>query len=166
VKYGIVFVISAGNHHDDIVLDMSRDEWNGLSTDDKEAAVVRALYRNARHRQLLSPAESINGLTVGALHSDNATVTDMGRRINLFSSILPSPVSAFGNGYRRAVKPELLCDGGRVLYVEPVTNDPRARFEWQQSRIAPGQCVASPGIAAGDVRKVAYCCGTSMHLRL
>jgi hypothetical protein len=161
VKYGVVFVISAGNHSGEIALDISRDEWDGLSSDEKEAAIVRALYRGARHRRLLSPAESINGLTVGALHNDSATMANTNRAVNLFNSVLPSPVSAFGGGHRRAVKPDLLFDGGRVLYTDFVGDNTGVRFNPLDFRIAPGHRVASPSTAAGDLTKAAYCRGTS-----
>lgn len=162
VKYGIVFVISAGNHPGDIVLDMSSTEWDALSDAEREATVVRSLYRDARNRRLLSPAESINGITVGALHRDSATVLHMDRAVNLLNdATLPSPVSAFGSGYRRSVKSDLLFDGGRVLHTAPVGDRDPARFESRHFRVAPGQRVASPSAVAGDVTKVAYCCGTS-----
>jgi len=161
VRYGVVFVISAGNCSGDIILDMSQDEWNALGAPEKEAAVVRAIYHDARNRRLLSPAESINGLTVGALHRDSATIAHMDHSVNLFNGEMPSPVSAFGSGHRRAIKPDLIVDGGRVLHSVPIGNSERARFEARHLRVAPGQRVASPSDAAGDVTKVAYCCGTS-----
>lgn len=161
MKYGIVFVISAGNHPGEILLDMSRDEWSALSDDEKASSVVRVLYRNARHRRLLSPAESINGVTVGALHRDSALVAHLDTAVDLLNGPLPSPVSAFGSGHRRAIKPDLIFDGGRVLYTAPIGGDGPARFESRHFRIAPGQRVASPSGAAGDLTKVAYCCGTS-----
>ena len=64
--------------------------------------------------------------------------------VNLFENTLPSPVSAFGSGYRRAIKPDLLFSGGRVLYTEPLGTSTDARFEARKLRIAPGNKVASP----------------------
>ena len=37
----------------------------------------------------------------------------MDNAVNLFGNLLPSPASAFGSGYRRAIKPEVLFNGGR-----------------------------------------------------
>jgi len=161
IKYGILFIISAGNHSDDINTGMSRNEFNALTNAEKEARVVKALYADARHRKMLSPGESINGLTVGALHHDSATVAHMDYAVNLFESLLPSPVSPFGSGYRRAVKPDLLFNGGRFLYTEPLETTADATFRARRMRIAPGNKVASPSAVAGDLDKVAYCCGTS-----
>lgn len=116
VKYRVLFVISAGNHSQDITTNIPEAEYDILPDREKEAAIVRALYENARHRRILSPGESINGITVGALHNDSATVSHIDHAVNLFGSLLPSPVSAFGSGHRRGIKPDVLFNGGRVLY--------------------------------------------------
>ncbi|MCK4607670.1 MAG: S8 family peptidase, partial [candidate division Zixibacteria bacterium] len=161
VKYRVLFVVSAGNHDRDIDTGVTKEEFSGLSDREKEALVVKALYGDARHRKLLSPAETINGITVGALHHDPSAVSEINHAVNLFENILPSPISAFGGGYRRAIKPDLLFNGGRVLYTELLGTITDARFEARHLRIAPGNKVASPSTSAGDLNKVVYCCGTS-----
>lgn len=161
LKYRVLIIISAGNHLQDITTVIPKTEYDVLPDREKEAAIVRALYGDARHRRILSPSESINGITVGALHHDSATVTHIDHAVNLFESILPSPVSAFGSGHRRAIKPDLLFNGGRVLYTEPLSPTVDLTFKSQRMRIAPGNKVASPSALAGDVNKVVYCCGTS-----
>jgi len=161
VKYGVLFVVSAGNHTQAIVTDIPRVDFGALSGSEKEAAVVRVLYGEARHRRILSPAESINSITVGALHHDSSTVSYVDRAVNFFENVLPSPVSAFGGGHRRAIKPDILFNGGRCLYNEHLGTTPNAIFEPRWLRIAPGNKVASPSAFAGDVNKVVYCCGTS-----
>lgn len=161
VKYKVLFVISAGNHPQDIETGMPKADFDALSSSEKEAQVVRTLYGNARHRKILSPGESINGITVGALHHDTATVGHIDQGVNLFESLLPSPVSAFGSGHRRAIKPELLFNGGRVLYTMPISTTTNAIFEARHLRIAPGNKVASPSTIAGDLNKTVYCSGTS-----
>ncbi len=161
VKYPVLFVISAGNHSQKITTGLSKADYDMLSNYEKEATIVRALYRDARHRRILSPGESINGITVGALHHDNATVNHINHAVNLLSSVLPSPVSAFGGGHRRAIKPDLLFNGGRVLHTEALGMTRDATFELLNMRIAPGNKVASPSVLTGDVNKVVYCCGTS-----
>ena len=161
VKYHVLFVISAGNHTKNIETGMPKSDFHALSNMEKEAHIVKTLYTDARHRKLLSPGESINSLTVGALHHDTSPGVQAGHAINLFESLLPSPVSAFGSGYRRTVKPDLLFNGGRVLYTELLGTDTGATFERQEMRIAPGNKVASPSNTAGELNKVVYCCGTS-----
>lgn len=161
VKHRVLIIISAGNHSSDIDTKISKADFAALSDDEKEAVVVKALYGDARHRKLLAPAESINGITVGALHHDPATVSHIGHAVNLFCNLFPSPISAFGSGYRRAIKPDILFNGGRVLYTEPIGTSIDVKFEARHLRIAPGNKVASPSTAAGDRNKIVYCCGTS-----
>lgn len=161
VKYSVLFVISAGNHSHDIETNMSKIDFRNLSVSDREKMIVRKLYENTRHRRLLSPAESINGITVGAVHADYATVVHYGHSLDLYNNVLPSPVSSFGSGYRRSVKPDLIFSGGRVLYEEPVGTTGDAVLKVRDVRAAPGNQVASPSNIAGDLDKTAYSCGTS-----
>ncbi|CAK0764107.1 Peptidase S8/S53 domain-containing protein [Gammaproteobacteria bacterium] len=161
LKYGVLFVVSAGNHPTTISLGVSREEFDSFGTDELEAATIKALYRGARHRKLLSPAETINGISVGAIHLDEAQVAYQGNRIDPFGRPLPSPVSAFGSGYRRAIKPDIVYYGGRQWYrltlqpTNPVTIEP-AIF-----RTTPGNKIASPGSFSGELNATSYSCGTS-----
>ena len=56
--------------------------------------VLRAVAADARHRRLLSPAESLNALTVGATH-DDASTGEAPDWFDPFERGLPSPVHAF-----------------------------------------------------------------------
>lgn len=161
VKYDVLFVVSAGNHPTTVSLGVSREEFDSFQPDEFEAATIKALYSDARNRKLLSPAETINGISVGAVHQDEAQIVFHGNRIDPFGRPLPSPVSAFGSGYRRAIKPDIIFDGGRQLYrltlqtTSPVTIEPAV------VRTAPGNKVASPGSLAGELNATSYSCGTS-----
>lgn len=160
-KYGVLFVISAGNHAKSISLGIPRANLNQTLSADIESAAVKCLYQNARNRRLLSPAESINGVTVGSAHLDHAMNITAGDRIDPYgSTILPSPISAFGSGYRRAVKPDIVYSGGRLLYRPQVTVDPII-IDPVILRSAPGNKVACPGSTPGDLLTTSHCCGTS-----
>ncbi len=161
VQYSVLFVISAGNHPEDIDIGISKEDFEELSVNDREAIVVRKLYENVRHRKLLSPAESINGITVGALHNDNASVTLSDHVLDLYNNVLPSPISSFGSGYRRSVKPDVIYPGGRVIYEKPIGVTSSANLKLMNFRTAPGNKVASPSSKAGDLNKIAFCRGTS-----
>ncbi len=160
VKYGVLFVVSAGNHSTTISLGVSREEFEAFEADELEAATIKALYRDARHRKLLSPAETINGISVGALHHDTSTPFTSGRGTDPFSLPLPSPVSAFGSGYRRSIKPDLLFAGGRQYY-KPSIGTGHVRLDTAIYISPPGNKVASPGSLAGELSATAYSCGTS-----
>ncbi|WP_025769537.1 S8 family peptidase [Thioalkalivibrio sp. HK1] len=162
VKYGVLFIISAGNHSRRIDTGIPKAKFNALADSDKEASIVRALYRDARHRKIFSPGESINGVTVGALHNDAAVVSHIGQAVNLFQSLLPSPASPFGSGYRRAIKPDLLFNGGRALYRTPLDNTTNASFDvLRVSQGALGNKVASSSAISGELNKTVYLYGTS-----
>jgi hypothetical protein len=163
-KYNVLFIVSAGNCPEDIVFDHREGEFNNLTPVERESETVRFLYSELLNRRLLSPAESINSLTVGALHYDTSTIEQMGRRIDLFSpdSILPSPISAFGCGYRKSVKPDLIFNGGKQLYSIRLTNQgERTALELRQVSQPPGIKVASPGNSPGQLGATIHSCGTS-----
>ena len=71
-KYHVLFIVSAGNHSHDLELAIRRSGLNSLSVEQCEQSVIKALAADTRNRRLLSPAETINGLTIGAAHQDAA----------------------------------------------------------------------------------------------
>lgn len=161
VKYGVLFVVSAGNHPTSISLEVTQEEFDSFAADELESATIKSLYRDARHRRLLSPAETINGVSVGAVHLDEAEVTYKGDRIDPFGRPLPSPISAFGSGYRRAIKPDVVYYGGRQWYRLPLLPTNPVTIEPAISRTTPGNKVASPGSLSGELSATSYSCGTS-----
>jgi hypothetical protein len=161
-KYQVLFVVSAGNHTQSISCDVQRDQVNTLSPQELQAQVLRAVAADARHRRLLSPAEAVNALTVGAIHSDASTGQAVSRAIQPYCDDgLPSIVNAQGMGYRRTIKPEILLSGGRTVLLESLQQSPNAVFDvYIQSR-QPGQRVAAPGPTPGDLSYTWYGRGTS-----
>jgi len=159
-RYNLLFIISSGNHREPIDTGISSREFEALSGSDREALVAKKIYEDARHRRLLSPAESINGLTVGAIHHDSSQNGPIGYLVDVFESALPSPVSAFGTGYRRAIKPDLLFSGGRVLYSQSLGSG-NTSLQLSNRRISPGNQVAAPSSQAGELNKSQFCCGSS-----
>ena len=100
-------------------LDLSVDRATFLSAQEGQRRrwTLEALTDTANSRRLLTPAESINSLTVGALHTDAAGEYVKGARVDLMEeAALPSPISAIGRGFRRSVKPDVHAPGGRQLF--------------------------------------------------
>lgn len=164
--YGVLFVVSAGNQSRAIQLGIPRTEFESLHPKKQEVAVVKALFSDARNRKLLSPAESINGLTVGAVQYDSSHYRVVNNRFNPFPHVLPSPVSAFGSGYRRAIKPDIVFPGGRVLYQEDLRSSRRDNYvitpvEPSIRNTPPGNKTAIPARQPGNLSGIAYSCGTS-----
>jgi hypothetical protein len=162
VKYGVLFVVSAGNCVEDIELPVNQVAFDAWSADERENAVVKAVLSAGHLRRLLSPAESVNAITVGALHSDLSEIRATDRRINPFVRPLPSPVSPLGSGYRRSVKPDILHVGGRQLYNRSLAGQTSksTRLELSPLIAPPGCRVARPG-RQGELDVTGHCVGTS-----
>lgn len=163
-KYGVLFIVSAGNHSSPIEFDTVLPPIHSLSKNDLEQATVAHLFAHAWNRRLLSPAESINALTVGALHHDEGPDLPQSgtHRVSPLHSILPSPVSAFGSGYSRSIKPDILYSGGRQSYALPATSTPPQAINLKYPyRKNPGVKFASPSPNPGDLNATVYGCGTS-----
>jgi len=162
-EYNVLFVVSAGNYPTNIELDMPRADLAGLNPADLQKATLKAIVGEVRQRRLLSPAEAVNVLTVGASHSDGSTIPALGNRIDPLQPVpLPSPVNALGHGFRASIKPELLMPGGRQLYSEKMgTTHSNATLVAHHGSAEPGHKVASPGTTDGEITQSRHVRGTS-----
>ncbi len=163
-KYGVLFIVSAGNHPAELDLNIEKTAWPNTDAVTREAAVLCALKSNARNRRILSPAESINALTIGAAHSDNCSQGPHAAYHcdPLRTGSLASPISANGLGFLRSVKPEILMPGGRQIYQDALgTGSPNVRLAPVQSYGPPGQKTAVPGSLPGETNKTLRFRGTS-----
>ncbi|MDP3723958.1 MAG: S8 family peptidase [Candidatus Omnitrophota bacterium] len=161
-KYRVLFIVSAGNHQRGIELNVPHGQLTGLSPQDIQDRVIRAVAADARHRRLLSPAEAVNVLTVGAVHHDSSSATPVPRAIQPFiDEGLPSIVNAQGMGYRRAIKPDVLLPGGRVVLLENGRVTSNALLDIYTLSLPPGHRAASPGTTPGEADSLLYTRGTS-----
>lgn len=163
-RYGILFIVSAGNANGNLVLDFPHRDLATVTATQLEQSALRAIANDAPHRLIISPAEAVNALTIGALHADFSTTTIMGLRKDLFgsSAYLPSPINRVGPGFRRSIKPDLLISGGRQLYLEELGSHAQATLKISDvTTHAPGQAVAAPGVLPGDLTAKRYLRGTS-----
>jgi hypothetical protein len=163
LEYGVLFVVSAGNQDAPFTLEIPSDEFASAPDEHLQREVLRSSFRSALFRRLLSPAESINALTVGRTHSDLAGPGPFpsGRDPYVVRG-LPACTSAIGPGFRRSVKPEVLVEGGRQLVAVDSTQEPdRTIVVPHLGPQPPGQQVAAPGPAPGILNGVAFGRGTS-----
>ncbi|PLR75307.1 hypothetical protein CU633_21830 [Bacillus sp. V3-13] len=163
VKYKVLFIISTGNYPSSILFDIARDEFQNVKEDPIVVEkVIKYIADNIIDRRILSPAESVNSICVGASHNDASTVPHMGHRIDLLKSeLLMSPYSRVGLGYRNSIKPDILLSGGKQLFIENILGrDGFALLDVSHAPIAPGHKVAIPG-TLGKLNEVAYTRGTS-----
>lgn len=157
-KYKVLFCVSAGNFTESIELGCTEDEFKVLTDSAKVETTLQTISDTAYSRRLISPAESINSITVGARHEDTSIITNMARRVDILPvAQLPSPINRVGNGFRRSIKPEILMAGGRQLFnPSPVGKS----FRISKIALPPGQKVASES-KEGERSASTYTCGTS-----
>ena len=158
-QYQVLFVVSGGNCLGDIDLGISEADFAALSPTECEDCIVKAILRDGRMRRLLSPAESINSVTVGASHRDTSQIGHMSNVLDPFLVELPSPVSPLGTGYRRSVKPDILYLGGRQMYRKPLAGDD-TKLQVAAHHSPPGCRVAHPG-RQGQLGHTVHNAGTS-----
>jgi hypothetical protein len=122
-QHGLLFIVSAGNATQDLLLaTLNADtDYPALQGPDRAKATLAALHKALPFRRLLSPAEAVNAITVGALHDDaiKAAPTVGNTHDPLPVDGLPTPASRFGPGIANAIKPDLMFPGGR-LRVTPI----------------------------------------------
>ena len=161
-KYRVLFIVSAGNHVQKIGLSVAPAQFRAMSAEEVQRAVLRAVAADVRNRRLLSPAEAVNVITVAAVHRDSSTGAIAPNMIQPFlGDVLPSVINAQGMGYRRVIKPDVLVPGGRVLLREAIAQSPTATLEVLNQSRPPGQRVAAPGHASGDLAYTWHSRGTS-----
>jgi hypothetical protein len=144
-KYQVLMVVSAGNHGADLEINIPRDRLTTCDPADLERELLKSIDRDGINRRLLSPAESVNCVTVGALYEDQSRAQQFPNSVAAYQRVLPSPYNAQGFGYRRAIKPDILTPGGRLLLREKLPNPSNhAVVEMLDHSRGPGQCVATP----------------------
>lgn len=155
-EYGVLVIVSVGNHPRLRLAPSSSREIADLTGEDRRQAVLDAQQREQNNRRPLAPAESINALTVGAVHDDASGANPQGYALDPTDG-LPSlsPISATGSGYRRSIKPDLVANGGRVIFRDPPTPQDAIAFTSLPS-LGPGIRVATP-----TQNKEAFIVGTS-----
>jgi len=157
-KYKVLFCVSAGNITDSIYLGMDATELAAITDDERIAAVLSALYEDRRNRRILTPSESINAITVGALHDDQSTPVIIDGCIDILpSDLLPSPLSPIGHGFRSSIKPEIVVPGGRQYF----THNGAGEYCIPRMPMRSGQKVAAAPVLPGERNRTIYTCGTS-----
>jgi hypothetical protein len=160
-EYGVLFIVSAGNHLDSLNTGKPWSELEALDSNALADVLVQSVAADTRNRRALSPAEAMNALTVGALHADgDRAIPHAATRIDPLPQGYPSPLSGHGLGYRRSIKPDLLLPGGRLLFSRPMVSH-ETRLQPLRVAAAPGLEVAAPGTVAGDLEYTAKSRGTS-----
>lgn len=115
-KYRVLFVISTGNQRLDLIpIEGGLSELKELSIPDRAKRISNSLVRERRNLKLLSPAESLNSITVGALYDDHSHIVENSLSVQPVEEGDVSPITSFGSGITRSIKPEILYPGGKFL---------------------------------------------------
>ena len=163
-KYNVLFIVSAGNPGSEITIPAPPASIAGMSDDDLRSHTLRSMAHQRVQRRLLAPAESINALTVGALHAQAGPLGNTGVLIDLLrGAALPSPAMPVASGFRRSVKPEILVPGGRLHLEKPLLTAGATSTTLKVSGAAaqPGQLVAACDPSGNSNSKAIRLCGSS-----
>lgn len=119
-QYGVLFIVSAGNHSGQFPIPeyTTLNQFESAAGDHRATATLSALRQLISERRLLSPAESINSVTVGAANLDAVSAANRAMKtamsIDPFPSLTTSnPSSALGPGFANSVKPDVLTQGAK-----------------------------------------------------
>ncbi len=118
-KYGILFLVSAGNVVDPIGLPsfLTHMAFEDAPADERTSGTIAGLGDVLADRRLFSPSETVNGVTIGACNEDTVSAADrLAARVNVdpYPQMRASnPSSALGPGFALSVKPDILLPGGR-----------------------------------------------------
>jgi hypothetical protein len=138
-------------------------DYEDAESEEKFLYFHKALAEDMRNRQVLSPAEALNPITVGAWHMDNCSTS-----VPLPSGLCdilpdhegPSIISAVGLGHKRSIKPDLFYDGGRTLVRIIPNGSCCALYPLTMPSKYVGQKVAATS-DTGELNKTTNTCGTS-----
>lgn len=157
-RYNLVILVSAGNHR--INSKVSSDALN--DEDLLRSSLLNNHFERSRLRRLLAPAEAINVITVGALHSDLVDDSLPDTVLDVIEMGMPALYSAVGPGFRRSIKPEVLLPGGRSIFQRPPANalGEVTLLQAPTQARGPGIRVAAPS-ANGTLDATVYSVGTS-----
>lgn len=165
-RFGILFLVSAGNVTDEFPVPgfATTLDFENAQDADRANGVVRALADIQADRRLFSPAETVNGLTIGARNIDSVPPADrvLARtNINPFQALdTANPSSALGPGFADAVKPDILMPGSRE-HIRVVRSGGGIVVAPARASRGAGLKVAAPPALPGVEGAEAYTSGTS-----
>jgi hypothetical protein len=158
-KYRLLFVISSGNIFESFPVPNYADlnAFQSADPSERQAALLNALHDSKATRGILSPAESINNLTVGALHADGGAPS---LSIDPYPSLeMTNLASSIGFGVNRSLKPDIVEQGGR--FAAGCSNTASGGIEvYAQAAPDLGHLVAAPSLI-GELTHMARTAGTS-----
>ncbi|MGE6315695.1 S8 family peptidase [Shewanella baltica] len=164
-KFNVLFVVSAGNFSSRLEFSgINEDTFNQMNHTDREKELVRLLASRKHGFRMMSPAESINSLTVKAAHIDGYSGNIPSALIDLLNtSGMFSPINPITLGRKSSVKPEVMLPGGRIFYINrTMTSTQDVLFDPSlNASIGPGIKSAIPSGISGALNTYGFTSGTS-----
>ncbi|MTE02170.1 S8 family serine peptidase [Paracoccus sp. YIM 132242] len=164
-RFGLLFVVSAGNQVSPFGMPTyatSRD-YEDADAESRAKSMVETLHGVMADRRMLSPAETVNGITVGAGNVDAVGPAERGLARSLIdpfpAHVAANPSSSLGPGFARSVKPDILMPGSRE-HMTCVGNHRHIDIRPAQASRGAGLKVAAPP-RAGRENLDGYSNGTS-----
>jgi hypothetical protein len=145
-RHRVLFIVSAGNCTRPLRLAVSEPDLRSATPETLQTLALDAMYVDRRNRRLLAPGESINAITVGAARGEGSGLGSQQYEPIVLAD-LAAIYSAFGNGFRNTLKPDLLAPGGRQSFRLPVMGggDNSVSLEALGGSGPPGLLAGAPG---------------------
>ncbi len=118
-RFGLLFIVSAGNQVErfGVPAYLTSIAYEAAAGLDRATAMLTAINNIAADRRLISPAETVNGVTIGACNDDAVSAADRALARALIDPFpdhrTANPSSSLGPGFANAVKPDILMPGAR-----------------------------------------------------
>jgi hypothetical protein len=170
IKYKVLFLVSAGNSNTFLDLQISKNEFLALDQDAQQKTILKAKRENGNHWKILSPAEAINCISVGASEFDESLYKQTNSINNSHGMLYKQKeyhalYSCIGLGFRNSIKPELLMPGGSPAYRIDDHGNNKCRIRMIEEQPQCGLEVAVP--FGNDLNKRQHCAiGTSFATAL
>lgn len=159
-KYNLLILVSSGNNAHRLDLDITEGDLKKLSSKNKNKLLYDYLWNEQQYMKIFSPSESINAITVGALHFDFSTPNNNPNTIDPISIGYPALYSCFGGGFSNSIKPDCVNIGGRNIYSIFGVDNMQAKLRVcnNSKQRGPGLKSASP---YNGLTGTIFSCGTS-----
>lgn len=164
-RFGLLFVVSAGNTTSDFSVPSyaTRTEYEDADGSHRATSMITALQAAIGERRLFSPAETVNGVTVGAGNKDAVPPAERALARGFIDPYphhdTANPSSSLGPGFARSVKPDILMPGARE-HMHIVRNHTHIEVRPGPASRGAGLKVAAPP-RAGRENLDGYTNGTS-----
>lgn len=121
-RFGLLFIVSAGNINANLPVPRFQGitDFEAASPVDRQRAILEALGDQRSQRTLLSPAEALNPITVGAWHEDAVESQQSSLVYRPYVDDGPNVTSAMGLGHNKVIKPDIVMPGGKE-HLRPVS---------------------------------------------